>query len=69
MKYNDDSISGFPEIAMKGDWSPHYKSWKFFYVTGMENESESELLLKYCVPNYSTDYTCSNDVNRGIIFA
>ena len=48
VKYGIDSESGWPEIVMKGDWSAHYGGWRFYYTTGLENESDSELKLKLC---------------------
>ena len=46
VKTGVDSISGWPELARKGDWSPHYGSWLIYYTAGLEYESDSELTLK-----------------------
>ena len=66
VKTGADSESGYPELMRKGDWSAHYGGWKIFYTTGMENESETELKLKFCLD--AEAWTCSNTPNYGIAY-
>ena len=68
VKYGIDSESGWPEIVMKGDWSAHYGGWRFYYTTGLENESDSELKLKLCDLRFPWA-PCSSPLSYGYIVA